>query len=179
MPRVRKKPAEKRTDLRDAIWPGSEEWIWSRHSSDGFATVPATAALDLAPFEVFGGRKQKGRSLARVPRIVVAQLRRRSRDDQGRRRMRLRGWLLRESGVQDLVGAHAHLGGEGFHPDQPGRLEGVRAGAAAQPARSRGAIPRQKKIPDGWWPSFHRRAEEIGARLPPALKLPADLKRMK
>lgn len=43
--KVPKKAAERRRDLRDSLWPGAASIIWSRHTDDGYTTVPRTLPL--------------------------------------------------------------------------------------------------------------------------------------
>lgn len=41
----RKPPSQKRLELRESLWPESENWIWDRHSNDGFTTIPRILPL--------------------------------------------------------------------------------------------------------------------------------------
>jgi hypothetical protein len=41
MPRPKKKIAKRQLDLRQTLWPeATDDWLWSRHTHDGFTTVP-------------------------------------------------------------------------------------------------------------------------------------------
>ncbi len=41
LPRPKKKIAKRQLDLRQTLWPeASDNWLWSRHTHDGFTTVP-------------------------------------------------------------------------------------------------------------------------------------------
>lgn len=52
-------PADKRTNLREALWPGSGQEIWSRHINDGFTTIPRLLPLVMTLIKNLG---QKGDS---------------------------------------------------------------------------------------------------------------------
>src|SRR5438876_472406 len=41
-PKVRKKAAERRRELREEMWPGADKIVWTRHTDDGYSTVPRT-----------------------------------------------------------------------------------------------------------------------------------------
>jgi hypothetical protein len=41
----RSTPAQKREQLRESLWPGSANLIWSRKTNDGFATIPRVLSL--------------------------------------------------------------------------------------------------------------------------------------
>lgn len=43
--RKRLKPSERRTKLREQLWPGSEKQIWKRQENDGFITIPKLLSL--------------------------------------------------------------------------------------------------------------------------------------
>lgn len=39
------KPAERRAKLRERLWPGSQNLVWTRHQNDGYITVPKLLSL--------------------------------------------------------------------------------------------------------------------------------------
>src|SRR5216684_658885 len=42
----RKKIAKRQLELRNRLWPGAtQEWLWSRHTHDGFTTLPKCMPL--------------------------------------------------------------------------------------------------------------------------------------
>ena len=43
--KVRKTIADRRRMLRDSLWPGATKIVWTRHTDDGYSTVPRTIPM--------------------------------------------------------------------------------------------------------------------------------------
>jgi len=41
----KKSAAQRRLALRDDMWPGADKLVWTRHTDDGYSTVPRTLPL--------------------------------------------------------------------------------------------------------------------------------------
>ena len=177
MPRIRKSPSQKREEIREAVWPGSAELTWNRKTSDGFATIPR-----LLPWITHLLKHLATGSKTGDPSSAYIELWARSFDEgivtikheeecafaAGYSSNRgERTWSEHMAKLIDLGFILAHQ--EGHHEFGLVLLLNPIAVAVK--------LHRENKTPDGWWASFVRRAQEIGAELPPPLELPPGLRR--
>jgi hypothetical protein len=175
----RKTPEQKRTELREAIWPESEKWTWCRHGEKGFITIPR-----LLPWITHALKFLAKGSKTGDPSPAYIELWCRSFDyglvtvknDEecayaagysGNRA--LRTWSAHMTKLVDLGFILASRDGN----REFGQV------LLLNPLAVVAALNEKSKLPEGWWTSFVGRANDIGTTLPKALKLPKDVKRMK
>lgn len=65
-PKVRKRAAERRLELRDSLWPGADKIVWSRHTDDGYTTVPRTLPLIMTLINLLEGSVDASRVYAEL-----------------------------------------------------------------------------------------------------------------
>lgn len=178
MPRTRKTPDEKRSELREAIWPGSLKWAWDRHASDGFITIPRLLPWILHLLKHLASGSKTG-----DPSPAYVELWSRSFD----------GGLVTIKDEEECAFAAGYASNRAYRTWKDHILTLVDLGfiltsrdglrefgqvLLLNPLAVAVQLNDEKKTPDGWWPSFFRRANEIGADLPGPLVLPAGVRRM-
>jgi hypothetical protein len=179
MVKTRKTPDEKRAELRESLWPGSPDWGWDRRAAKGFATVPRLLPWILHLLKHLAAGSKTG-----DPSPAYVELWCRSYDEG----------LVVINDEEECAFAAGYASNRAFRTWSAHMVHLVDLGfilACRQGNREFGkvlllnplAIAVQlhevNKTPDGWWSSFFQRAQEIGAKLPPPLELPKNLKRMK
>jgi hypothetical protein len=165
-PRTQNRNALKRTELRESLWPGSAEMIWSRKTNDGFTSIPRLLPLVML---LIKSLSEKG-----DPSRVYLELWTRAYDEGivtigNENDCAFAAGCL---GTRALRTWHEHI----FTLQELGFIK-----VRAQGNREIGHIllldplriccEKQKRdpkqIPDGWWGAFVSRANEIGAKLTP------------
>ena len=59
--KVKKSAAQRRLELRDSIWPGADQLVWTRHKDDGYSTVPRTLPLIMTLMNLLEGAADASR----------------------------------------------------------------------------------------------------------------------
>lgn len=54
---------QRKRDLRDKLWPGSEKEVWNRHESKGFTTIPRILSLILHLITITHGKRSGNPSM--------------------------------------------------------------------------------------------------------------------
>jgi hypothetical protein len=62
----RKKAPERRRELRDQMWPGAEKLVWTRHTDDGYSTVPRTVPLVMTLIDLLESKVDASRVYAEL-----------------------------------------------------------------------------------------------------------------
>jgi hypothetical protein len=161
----RKKQAERRLALRNEFFPGSEDEVWTRHGTKGYATVPRLLPLVAALI--------KDLSKSGDPSSVYLELWSRvfdeglvaiEREDEcafasgytGTRAVRT--WRERMDLLIDLGFIRVHASGNRRYAN----VLIVNPLLVVSGMRKRG----KPRIPDEWWAAFVQRASEISAEIP-------------
>jgi hypothetical protein len=162
----RKPPGEKREELREELWPGSSEWIWSRQTAAGFVTVPR-----LLPWILVLIKHVSAGSKSADPSPAYVELWMRSYDEglititdeeqcafaSGYSSARaLRTWIEHMRALVD----------KGFILAKKDGNREFGQVLLLNPLAVAVGLHKVGKTPDGWWVSFMRRAKDIGAKLP-------------
>lgn len=161
------RPAQRRLDLREALWPRHGERIWDRHKRTGFCTIPRLLPLVMILIRELA-RKKSG---VGDPSFVYFDLWTRGFDEgtvsikddaecaytsgytgtRATRSWRERIELLQELGFIDTKPAHnrehAHV-------------------LLFDPINVCAELRKKRDVPDKWWNAFVGRAQEIGAAVP-------------
>ena len=163
--RPKTKAAQKREALRESLWPGSAKMIWSRHTSDGFTTIPRVLPLVM---HLIKQLSPKGN-----PAAVYLELWARAYDEMivaitdedtsayaagysGTRAVRT--W-------REHVLALAELGFINVKPEgnrEIGQILILNPLAVCASLRKK----QTGKVPEEWWTAFVKRVNEIGAEVP-------------
>lgn len=161
-------PARRRKVLRDALWPGSEGWIWHRSSNQGFTTIPRLLPLVLHLI----------RRLARKgdPSTVYMDLWARTYDEG----------IVSIDDEEECAYGSGYTGTRAVRTWREHMLNLVELGfilarrdgnreygqvLILNPLGVSARLHAEGKLPEGWWTAFVRRASEIGAVIPPPLIL--------
>ncbi len=166
--RRQSKAAQKRERLRDALWPSAAESVWSRHSNDGFTTVPRILPLVM---HLIKRLAKKG-----DPSSVYFELWCRAFDEgivtvsdemvsayaagySGTRAMRT--WREHMLQLQEL----------GFIEVKPAGNREIGHVLILNPllVSARLYATKPKLVTEEWWSAFVGRANEIGAEIPEQL----------
>lgn len=165
--RQRKKLTDRRTDLREEYWPGSESEIWSRKSADGFATIPRVLPLVAALVRLLAKGSDGD------PTSVYMELWSRATDE----------------GIVQIKDEHECAYASGYTGNRAHRTWKERMGtlvdfgvikAQASGNREYSAVllvnpllaaahlkaDKKRKVPPEWWSAFKARADEVGAEVP-------------
>ncbi len=161
------KPADRRLQLRESLWPGQDERIWSRHYQTGFCTLPRLLPLVMVLIKDLA-KKMDG---VGDPSLVYLELWSRCfdegivtiRDDaecaymsgysgtRATRSWRERIDLLQQLGFIETKAAHnreyAHV-------------------LLLDPIMVCAELREKGEVADEWWNAFVGRAQEIGASVP-------------
>lgn len=165
--RQRKKLSDRRADLREAYWPGSESEIWNRKSSNGFATIPRVLPL------VASLAKMLAKGSDGDPTSVYMELWSRA-TDEGIVQIRDEHECAYASGY---TGKRAHrtwkermgtLEDFGLVKSRPLGNREYSVILLVDPllAAARLRADKKRKIPPEWWNAFAARADEVGAEIP-------------
>ena len=166
----KKTPAEKREELREGLWPGSEHMIWSRHRNDGYTSIPRVLPLILALIQQLCEKEDPSR--------VYFDLWARNWDEgiititddeefayssgytsnRAVRSWRERVWKLAELGFIKVQSSGNR---------EIGHILILNPLLVCAQRRAE-----NKSFPDGWWPAFLRRTQEIGAVIPTVPPMP-------
>lgn len=167
--RKRKNLSERRSDLRENLWPGSEKLIWTRKSHDGFTTIPRLLPL------IASLAKKLAKGSDGDPSSVYYELWARSTDEG----------ILQIKDEQECAYAAGYLGARAHRTwkERMGTLVElglVKARASGNReyatillinpllAAAQLRADKRKKVPDEWWTAFQSRADEVGAEVPTA-----------
>ena len=171
MPRTNPKD-KRRTDLRDLLWPGSENWIWDPEQSIGFTAVPRVLPLVTHLIKILaGGGKSGDPSSAYVDLwcrdygqgIVTIMDEERAAYSAGYSSSRAhRTW---KEHMRSLVKMGFILA------KKDGNREFGQV-LLLNPLRVCETLNAEGKVPEEWWTAFVNRAIEIKAVLPGTLHLP-------
>jgi hypothetical protein len=178
MARKRKSPAEKREELRDAIWPHAPDWTWSRKTSDGYATIPRLLPWILHLLKHLAAGSKTG-----DPSPAYLELWARS-FDEGLVTIKDEDECAFAAGYTSNRAARtwsdhmAKLVNLGFILANQDGLHEYGQVLLLHPIAVAAQCHKEGKTPDGWWTSFVRRANDIGAEIPPPLVLPSGVKRV-
>lgn len=165
--RQRKKLADRRADLREQYWPGSEAETWCRKSANGFATIPRVLPL-VATLVKLLAKGSDG-----DPTSVYMELWSRATDE----------------GIVQIKDEHECAYAAGYTGNRAHRTWKERMGTLvdfglikAQPsgnrdyaavllvnpllAAARLKADKKRKVPPEWWTAFAARADEVGAEIP-------------
>lgn len=165
--RKRKNLSERRTELRESLWPGSEKLIWTRKLHDGYATIPRLLPL------VAALAKHLAKGTDGDPSSVYYELWSRATDEG----------IVQLKDEQECAYAAGYSGTRALRTwrERMGTLEdlgliksqaaGNRAYANAlliNPllAAARLRTDKTRKVPDEWWTAFQSRVDEVGAEIP-------------
>jgi hypothetical protein len=174
----RKSPEQKRTELREALWPDSTNWTWCRHGEKGFSTIPR-----LLPWVIHAIKHLSKGGKTGDPSPAYVELWCRS-FDYG---------FVQIKNEEECAFAAGYTGNRAHRTWSDHMMKLVDLGfilarrdgnrdfgyvLLLDPLAVAAALNAQKKLPDEWWTSFMGRANEISAAIPKPLKLPKDLKRM-
>lgn len=170
MPPDKSAPARRRESLREMLWPGSRDWVWSRNENQGFVTIPRLLPLILHLIKRLADKGD--------PTLVYLELWSRVYDEgiitvadeekcayaagytgtRALRTWREHVFLLRDLGFLLI------------------KREGNREIGhilLLNPLAMCARLNAEGKTPDGWWAAFAHRASEIGATIPQPLR-PVD-----
>lgn len=165
--RKRKNLSERRTELRETLWPDSEGLIWTRKSHDGYATIPRLLSLVAALAKYLAKGADGDPSCAyyelwsRATDEGIVQL----KDEQecayaagysGTRA--LRTWRERMGTLEDLGLIKAQAAGNRNYAN----ILLINPLLAAARLRA----DKKRKVPDEWWTAFQSRVDEVGAEIP-------------
>jgi hypothetical protein len=178
MHRVRKSPAEKCAELREAIWHGSSDWIWNRKTSDGFVTIPRLLPWILHLLKHLAAGSKTG-----DPSPVYVELWARSYDEglvtiKDEEECAFAAGYASRRGLRTWSSHMVKLVDLGFILTNREGLREFGQVLLLNPLAVAVRLHQEKRVPDGWWTSFFRRAKEIGTDLPPALVLPDGIRKM-
>jgi hypothetical protein len=168
-PRAQNRNAQKRTELRESLWPGSRNIVWSRKTNDGFTSIPRLLPLVM---HLIKSQSSKG-----DPSRVYFELWARAFDEG----------IVTIGNENDCAFAAGCLGTRALRTWREHILTLQELGfikVKAQGNREIGHIlmmdplriccekqkTNPKAIPEGWWSAFVTRANEIGAKLTTVLE---------
>ena len=168
-PKVRRKPEDKRRELRDRLWPGAEKVIWNRTTDDGWCTVPRTLPLimtlinELAP-------KAKG-----DPSRVYCELWSRVFDEgfiemEDETDHAFAAGFVTSRGVRTWRERMAALKDLGFIRVKPDGSRQYGYVLLVHPHDVVASLRKAGKVRDSWYYTFMDRIGKIGARPGKALK---------
>lgn len=165
----------KRTQLRNQLWPGSEEWIWDFSDKEkviGFATVPRLLPLVIHLIQQLVSGEKGG-----DPTPVYLELWCR---DFGQGYVSVTdeaecayasGYASRRA-VRTWRGHMERLNELGFIKVQPDGNREYGNVLLLNPLAVCHRIHQDGKTPEGWWSAFTKRASTIGALIPQPLVFP-------
>jgi len=166
------KADRKRRDLRDQLWPGSAAWIWDltdREAVVGFATLPRLMPWVLHLIKILSNGEKTG-----DPGSVLFELW--SRDfGQGIISIADESECAYASGyssnraVRTWRGHMLKLVELGFIKAKADGIREFGQVLLLNPLAICSHLRKVGKVPDEWWTSFTRRANEIGATIPPPI----------
>ena len=165
---VKKSPSishpSRREALRNSLWPGSSAWIWNRKTSDGYVTIPRVLPLVLTLMRQLCQKED--------PSSVYLDLWARNWDEG----------IVSITDEEDCADSSGYISKRAVRSWRERIWKLVQLGfikVEADGNRKIGHILilnplmvcaklRGEKIPlpDGWWPAFTRRAQEIKAVIP-------------
>ncbi len=163
--RDRRKAHERREDLRNELWPGSADEVWSRHGTSGWTTIPRV--LPLITVLLRHLTKNNGGDASSVYIELWARV-----YDEG---------YVQISNQLDHVYASGYTGARGLRTWQErmrlledhGFIKIQSNGAQefghillVDPLLVASRHKRNNRTPEGWWAAFRSRADEIGADIP-------------
>lgn len=166
-------PNRKRQDLRDQLWPGSEEWVWGEEKEVGYVKAPRAMPLILGLIRHLSAGTKSG-----DPSAVYFDLWCRSMG-QG---------LVTVSDEEDCAFSSGYTSTRAVRTWRGHMFQLVSLGfilAKADGNREFGQVlllnplavcarlRAEGKVPEAWWTSFARRVSEVGAKIPPPLDLTA------
>lgn len=161
----RKSPAQKRIELRDSLWPGSDKLIWDRHNNKGFGTIPRLLPLIL---QLIKKLSDKGDSS-----MVYFELWARNMDEG----------IISKIDSDECAYASGYNGARAvrtwrdhiFQLESLGFIKTKQAGnkeyahiLIINPLLVCQQLRNKNKVPEEWWTAYVQRASEIGAKLPEA-----------
>lgn len=160
------KPAQRRQQLRDTLWPKADDIAWSRHTEKGWCTIPRTLPLVMTLIDHLSP-KERGRASR-----VYHELWCRAYDEgfvelaDGAEHAYAAGYTSQTRGVRswrERVDTLAQLGFV-MVKSKPTKKYGYVL--IVHPDRAVGMLRKQdpKRIPDGWYQEYEKRMIEIGAR---------------
>jgi hypothetical protein len=160
--RKRLKPDERRKQLRERLWPGSEELIWDRRRNDGWITIPKVLSLICALL------KQLAKN---DPTRIYIDLWCRSYDegiieniDEDKAAFSSGYFRTRASRTwRDHIRELEKLGFIKIATEGNNQIAHI---LLVNPLYAVDALRKRKKIDDDWWNAYSARANEIGAVLP-------------
>lgn len=165
----RKSPDEKRFETREQLWPGSGYWIWEPGSREnvGFARIPRLMPLIMSLIRQLTPRKQGDPSLVYHELwcrdfgqglITVTDVEEHAFAAGYKSKRAVRTWRTHMQTLVDL----------GFiRTKQVGNREFGHV-LLLHPLAVCAKLRDEKKVTDEWWLMFTKRANDIGATIPPA-----------
>lgn len=156
------KPAVRRAQLREKLWPGSDKMIWTRHENDGYITIPKLLSHVCAlmkqlatndPTRVYVDLWCRSWDEATIERIDEEEAAF-SSGYVGTRAKRT--WTEH---IQQLE----KLGFIKVAPDGNSQIGHV---LLLNPLLVVDGLRKKKKVPDEWWNAYIARASAVGAVLP-------------
>jgi hypothetical protein len=159
------KAAQKREELRDGLWPGSANLIWSRFTNDGFTTIPRLLPLVMRLIDSLAG---KG-----APSGVYLDLWTRVYDEGIVKILDEEAYAYSSgySGTRAVRTWREHvqkLADIGFIKIKPQGSREIAHILLLNPLTVCAELYRAKPlaVTEEWWTAFVQRAVEIGAKIP-------------
>jgi hypothetical protein len=173
MAKAKKKPAEKREEIRDILWPDAAELIWHRKTNDGFTTIPRVLPLILVLIQQLCQKED--------PSPVYFDLWARNWDEG----------IIEIDDIDACAYSSGYLSNRAVRSWQERIWKLAELGFIKVEAKGNRKIgyililnpllvcaqrkAENKWFPDGWWAAFVQRTQEIGAEIPeivPAARKP-------
>jgi hypothetical protein len=167
-------PNNKRKDLREQLWPGSDEWVWREDKEVGYVKLPRLMPLVLTLMRHLSAGAKTG-----DPSSVFLDLWCRSMG-QG---------IVTITDEEDCAYSSGYASTRAVRTWRGHLFQLVNLGfilAKADGNREYGQIlllnplavcarlHAERKDPDGWWAAFIRRAGDVGAKVPAPLSLDGE-----
>lgn len=160
---TRRKPSDRRIELREQLWPDSHELVWSRKDNDGFVAIPRLLPLVMKLIGLLAKRGNPGRA------YLALWLR---SFDEGLVSISDEQAVSYEAGYDGTRAVRTYR----EHLETLQELKFIRI--APDGIREYGHVlllnpitvfvhyRRNGKVTDELWGAFLRRASEVGARIP-------------
>jgi hypothetical protein len=161
------KPAQKREELRETLWPGSQNRVWSRRGNVGWTTIPRLLPLAMQLIRLLASKGD--------PSGVYMELWARSFDegivsitDES-----VCAYASGYTGTRAVRTWREHiltLAELGFIEYKPAGNREIGHILVLNPLLvcARLYHKKDRKIPEEWWTAFVTRANEVGTKIPPA-----------